>query len=73
MALQIIVKDNDTVLYQSDPTTFTEIGAVLRNVTDAIERGSEAAQSIRDRFDGCECAENEGHDGKCHGVDCNCH
>ena len=75
MAIQIIVKDkeSDVILYQTDPATFTNMGVVLRNVRDAIERGNEAAQSIRDKFAGCVCAVAEGHDGVCHGTDCNCH
>ena len=73
MAVQVIVKDDDVILYQTDPSTFTEIGVVVRKVVDAIERGSEAADAIRARYDGCECAEAEGHDGDCHGTDCNCH
>ncbi len=73
MALKVTVSDNGIVLYQSDPTTFTEIGALLRNVTNAIEGGSERAQAMRERYRGCVCAAAENHSGKCLGEDCYCH
>ena len=73
MAIKITVCDGNTVLYQSDPQTFTRIEEVLRNVTNAIEGGSERAKEIRQKFNGCVCPTAENHDGVCHGVDCYCH
>ena len=26
-----------------------------------------------ERFNGCECARWENHEGRCYGLDCNCH